>query len=79
MKPLINDALNQTLSRTLNTSFTTLIVVAIIFVFGGEVIRGFMFALLVGITVGTYSSIFVAAPLMYDTLPKGEKSEEDKA
>jgi len=79
VKPLINDALNQTLSRTLNTSFTTLIVVAIIFVFGGEVIRGFMFALLVGITVGTYSSIFVAAPLMYDTLPKGEKSEEDKA
>ncbi|MBI1316022.1 protein translocase subunit SecDF [bacterium] len=79
MKPLINEALNQTLSRTLNTSFTTLIVIAIIFVFGGEVIRGFMFALLVGIVVGTYSSLFVAAPLMYDTLPKGEKSEEDKA
>ncbi len=78
VRPLINEALNQTLSRTLNTSFTTLIVVAIIFVFGGEVIRGFMFALLVGITVGTYSSLFVAAPLMYDTLPKAQKTEEDK-
>jgi len=79
MKPLINDALNQTLSRTLNTSFTTLIVIVVIFLFGGEVIRGFMFALLVGIFVGTYSSIFVAAPLMYDALPKEEKSAEDKA
>ncbi|MCL4142754.1 UNVERIFIED_CONTAM: hypothetical protein GTU68_013392 [Idotea baltica] len=68
-KPLIgtvNDAINSTLSRTIITSLTTLIVVLILFIFGGEVIRGFAFALLIGIVVGTYSSIFVATPLVVD-------------
>lgn len=63
---LINDAINSTLSRTINTSLTTIFVLVMIFFFGGEVIRGFAFALLVGIVVGTYSSIFVASSLTYD-------------
>ncbi len=64
----INEALNSTLSRTLNTSLTTLVVLLAIFVFGGETLRGFMFAMIVGIVVGTYSSLFIATPVMYDTL-----------
>lgn len=69
-RPLIdifNGAINQTLSRTFNTSITTFFVMLIIFSFGGESIRGFMFALLLGIIVGTYSSIFIASPVTYDT------------
>ena len=64
----VDSALNSTLSRTLNTSLTTLIVLISIFVFGGESIRGFMFALIVGVLVGTYSSVFIATPVMYDSL-----------
>nr|NQU89382.1 protein translocase subunit SecD [Bacteroidota bacterium] len=64
----INEGLNSTLARTINTSGTTLVVLIIIFIFGGEVIRGFTFALLVGIFVGTYSSLFVASPIAYDLL-----------
>ena len=67
---VVDSALNSTLSRTLNTSFTTLVVLISIFVFGGESIRGFMFALIVGVLIGTYSSVFVATPVMYDTLKK---------
>ena len=67
---IVNSALNSTLSRTLNTSFTTLVVLVSIFLFGGESIRGFMFALIVGVLVGTYSSVFVATPIMFDTLKK---------
>ncbi len=63
-----NLALNSTLSRTLNTSLTTLVVLLAIFVFGGETLRGFMFAMIIGIIVGTYSSLFIATPVMYDTL-----------
>ena len=63
----VNSALNSTLSRTLNTSLTTLIVLLAIFIFGGESIRGFMFALIVGVVVGTYSSVFIATPIMFDT------------
>ena len=63
---IFNDAINSTLSRTLITSGTTLIVVVVLFLFGGESLRGFSFALLVGIGVGTFSSIFVAAPVVYD-------------
>ncbi len=66
----INDALNSTLSRTLNTSLTTLIVLLAIFIFGGESLRGFMFAMIVGVVVGTYSSVFIATPIMFDTLKK---------
>ena len=77
----INHALNTTLSRTLNTSFTTLAVLVTIFIFGGETLRGFMFAMIIGVFIGTYSSIFVAAPLIYDTV-KDEadhtKEEEHK-
>ncbi|MFZ1562284.1 MAG: protein translocase subunit SecF, partial [Saprospiraceae bacterium] len=63
---VINDAINSTLSRTLMTSFTTVIVILILFLFGGDSIKGFSFALLVGIIVGTYSSVFIAAPILHD-------------
>jgi preprotein translocase SecF subunit len=66
----INDSINQTLSRTVLTAGTTLFVVAAIYVFGGEIINDFAFALLVGIVVGTYSSVFVAAPLVYMLLQR---------
>jgi SecD/SecF fusion protein len=66
----INGAMNSTLSRTLNTSFTTFIVLLIIFLFGGAAIKGFIFALLIGIVVGTYSSILVASPLLVDFTKK---------
>ena len=65
-----NDALNSTFSRTFNTSFTTFVVLLIIFIFGGEVIRGFMFALMVGVVVGTYSSLFIASAITLDTTKK---------
>ncbi|UCG65817.1 MAG: hypothetical protein JSW12_01830, partial [Deltaproteobacteria bacterium] len=61
---LINQSINETLSRTLLTSMTTLIVVAALFILGGGVIHDFAFALLVGIVVGTYSSVFVASPVL---------------
>ena len=72
----VNAALNSTLSRTLNTSLTTLIVLLAIFIFGGESIRGFMFALIVGVIVGTYSSVFIATPVMFDT-QKGKAITEE--
>ena len=72
----VDAALNSTLSRTLNTSLTTLIVLLAIFIFGGESIRGFMFALIIGVLVGTYSSVFIATPVMYDTQKK--KALEEK-
>ena len=67
-----NTAINNTISRTLMTSLTTLLVILVLFIFGGEVLRGFSFALLVGIVVGTYSSIFIATPIVLD-LAKGKK------
>jgi len=73
-----NLALNSTLSRTLNTSLTTLVVLLAIFIFGGESLRGFMFAMIVGIIIGTYSSLFIATPVMFDTLAKKIKSGEEK-
>lgn len=80
---LINQALNSTLSRTLNTSVTTLIVLLAIFFLGADSIRGLMFALIVGVLVGTYSSLFIATPVMYDTVQKKglkeEKKEEEEA
>lgn len=68
----VNSALNSTLSRTINTSLTTLVVLLAIFIFGGEAIRGFMFALIVGVLVGTYSSLFIATPVMFDTSKKSK-------
>ncbi len=76
--PMVNEALNQTLSRTLNTSMTTLVVMLVIFIWGGDTIRGFMFAMLVGIIVGTYSSLFVASPVMVDTMKKDGEGAADK-
>jgi len=69
----VNKSLNQTLSRTFNTSLTTFFVLLVIFLFGGEVIRGFMFALLLGVIVGTYSSLFIATPVMFDASKKEDK------
>ena len=66
----VNEALNSTLSRTMNTSLTTLITMLAIAIFGGEVIRGLAVALIVGIVVGTYASIFIATPIMYDVTKK---------
>jgi preprotein translocase SecF subunit len=63
---VINAAINQTLSRTILTSLTVLLVVGVLFLFGGEVLRDFAFALLVGVVTGTYSSVFVAAPIIVD-------------
>ncbi len=62
----INAALNNTLSRTFSTSMSTFVVLLAIFVFGGETIRGFVFALLMGVIVGTYSSVFIASPISYE-------------
>lgn len=70
MKKVINDAINQTLNRTIITSLTVLLVLVILFIFGGEVIRGFSFALIMGIAFGTYSSIFVATPIVIDLATK---------
>lgn len=69
----INGAINSTLSRTINTSATTVVVLLAIFLFGGEVIRGFVFALMFGIVVGTLSSIFIATPLAYDFMTRSNK------
>jgi SecD/SecF fusion protein len=65
-KKIVNDAINDTLSRTIITAGTTLIVVVVLLLFGGEVLTGFAFALFVGITVGTYSSVFIAAPIILE-------------
>ncbi|HUH28607.1 protein translocase subunit SecDF [Gelidibacter sp.] len=74
----INFAINSTISRTLNTSLTTLVVLLAMFLLGADSLRGLLFAIIVGIVVGTYSSIFIATPLMYDTLKnKGEVIDEN--
>ena len=72
LKATINDALSSTLMRTLNTSGTTLVTLLAIFIFGGETIRGFVFALIIGIVVGTYSSVFIASPIAYDMQKKAK-------
>ncbi|MBC3847710.1 protein translocase subunit SecDF [Winogradskyella echinorum] len=74
----INASLNSTLSRTLNTSVTTLVVLLAMFAFGADSLRGLLFALIVGVVVGTYSSMFIATPLMYDTAKKGDAAESLK-
>ncbi len=67
-KVVYNEALNSTLSRTFSTSLSTFVVLLAIFLFGGEAIQGFIFALMVGVIVGTYSSLFIATPVVYDTV-----------
>jgi SecD/SecF fusion protein len=69
---IVNKSINSTMSRTINTSLTMILVLAIMFVFGGESIRGFIFAMLIGIVVGTYSSLFIATPVLCDTIPESE-------
>ena len=73
---VVDKALSSTLGRTINTSLTTLLVMLAIFTFGGDSIRGFMFALIIGVIVGTYSSLFVATPVMYDTSKRKEASKK---
>ena len=63
---IINKAINDTLSRTIMTSLTVFLTILILFIFGGEVTRGFAFAMLIGVITGTYSSIFVGAPILVD-------------
>ena len=77
-KKNVNAALNSTLSRTMNTSLTTLITMIAIAIFGGEVIRGLAVALIVGIVVGTYASIFIATPIMYDVTKKADAKKEQE-
>ncbi len=75
----INDALNSTLSRTFSTSMSTFVVLLAIFIFGGETIQGFVFALLMGVIVGTWSSLFIASPIAYDIQRAQAKRAERKA
>jgi SecD/SecF fusion protein len=69
---IVNQSINSTMSRTINTSLTMILVLLIMFVFGGESIRGFIFAMLIGIVVGTYSSLFIATPVLVDTISEAE-------
>jgi len=78
LAPLFNEAINSTMSRTVMTSLTTLVVVAILLMFGGDALRGFSFALFIGIIVGTYSSIFIATPVVLDTSKKTILEEDAK-
>ena len=75
-KQNVNAALNSTLSRTMNTSLTTLVTMLAIAIFGGEVIRGLAVALILGIIIGTYASIFIATPIMYDVTKRAEKKAQ---
>jgi SecD/SecF fusion protein len=74
----INGAINSTMGRTINTSGITLVVLIIILIFGGEMLRGFIFALTVGVAIGTYSSVFIATPVAYDMIMRGKKREEEE-
>ena len=78
MKEVVNSALNSTISRTFNTSISTFFVLLMIFIFGGEIIRGFAFALLVGVAVGTYSSLCVATPIVVDLSKDKDQSSKAK-
>ena len=75
---IVNQSINTTMSRTINTSLTMIVVLLIMFVFGGESIRGFIFAMLVGIVVGTYSSLFIATPVLVDTISREDKKNVEK-
>jgi SecD/SecF fusion protein len=80
---IVNQSINSTMSRTINTSLTMILVLLIMFIFGGESIRGFIFAMLIGIMVGTYSSLFIATPVLVDTISDAEhkriEEEHNKA
>lgn len=74
----VNNAINSTLSRTINTSGTTIVTLLAIFFFGGETIRGFIFALTVGVVVGTAATIFIATPVAYDLMTRSDRKKEEK-
>ncbi|MFR9649738.1 MAG: protein translocase subunit SecF [Rikenellaceae bacterium] len=74
LKDNIDAAINSTIARTINTSCTTLVTLLAIFIFGGETIRGFIFALILGVIIGTYSSLFIATPVAYEMI----KNEDSK-
>lgn len=75
---IMNESLNETLSRTFSTSASVMVVMIAIFVFGGETIRGFIFALLIGSVLGVYSTLFVAVPVAYDLMTKNKKEKRNK-
>ncbi len=75
---VINNALNSTLSRTAVTGFSTLLVLLVLLIFGGETIRGFVFAMFIGVIVGTYSSLFVATPIVVDGMQRDIRKEDEK-
>jgi SecD/SecF fusion protein len=76
---IVNQSVNTTMSRTINTSLTMIVVLLIMFIFGGESIRGFIFAMLIGILVGTYSSLFIATPILVDTISKEDKKRVENS
>jgi SecD/SecF fusion protein len=78
-KNIMDGALNSTLSRTFSTSLSTFVVLLAIFIFGGVSIRGFIFAMMVGIIVGTYSSLFIASPIVYDLVKREKPAVAEKA
>jgi len=75
---VVNKALNSTMRRTFSTSLSTMVVLLAIFLFGGTSIQGFTFALLIGVMVGTYSSLFIASPIAYDTSLRVQKVAEKR-
>ena len=79
VKEVYNMALNSTLARTLNTGMSTIFVLIVIFFFGGEVIRGFIFAMLFGIVFGTYSSLFISTPILYETTKRMRLKADEEA
>jgi SecD/SecF fusion protein len=76
---IVNKSINSTMSRTINTSLTMILVLLIMFIFGGESIRGFIFAMLIGIVIGTYSSLFIATPVLVDTMSKEDHKRIEDA
>jgi len=76
---IVNQSINSTMSRTINTSLTMIMVLLIMFIFGGESIRGFIFAMLIGIIVGTYSSLFIATPVLCDTMSEEEHKKIEES
>ncbi len=76
---IVNQSINSTMSRTINTSLTMILVLLIMFVFGGDSIRGFIFAMLIGIIVGTYSSLFIATPVLCDTMSDADHKKIEEA
>ena len=77
-RQLFNDSLNTTLARTINTSLSTLIVLLCIFILGGEAIQSFAFAMILGVVIGTLSSLFIAAPIAYEFLKKKHVGKEEE-